>query len=260
MPRALIKILLVIGLMLLAYLLLAGCDWLGWKHSEKKSHVKQWLLKQMNRISGFKLRVEGEPVHGKALIVSNHLGYFDVSMFYEIVGGDVCFTPKSEVRGWPFIGSIVDRFDVVFVNRSPGKTKETTEQLVGALEEGRRICVFPEASTGDGRTMLPFRSSLFSIAELWKGQEPLPVQPVTVLYERVDGKPIDDSLWPHVAWYGDSTFFGHLWRFLQFQEVEARLFFHPPTTLQEGETRKELASRCQAIVAASLPSSALPPA
>jgi len=226
-------------------------DAIGMRHSAFKAAFKQNMVKLFNRAFALRLKVEGTPVKGPALMVANHQSYLDVCAIWANAG-DVCFTPKSEVRSWPVVGYLAAKFDVMFVNRSPGKAKEAKEALAGVFREKRILCVFPEATTSDGRHMKPFRSSLFSIAEDWPGPQPLPVQPVSVVYETANGKPLDDLTWPTVAWYGDATFFGHMRTFFQHQIVEGRLVFHPPTHLLEGETRKELAKRCEAMVRSSL--------
>ncbi len=245
--RGVIKSFLVAFTLCMCFVVLIPYDLLGKKTSLGKAAAKRRMAMFVSYFAGLRVRYEGRPVDGPAMMVANHCSYVDVMQVLWVTG-HVCFTPKSEVRSWPFIGGLLKCYDVVFIDRSRSKSKENSEQLQRMLEAGFVVCVFPEATTSNGRFMLPFRSSLFSIAEGWSGPNPMPVQPVSIVYESVDGKPMNDAVWPDVAWYGDDTFFGHLWRLLKHKTVCSRIIFHEPLFLGEGETRKQLTARAEAIV------------
>jgi 1-acyl-sn-glycerol-3-phosphate acyltransferase len=211
---------------------------------------KRWMCQQAMGLFGIRLTVEGQFIDGPALIVSNHCSYIDI--FIMQATGEVRFTPKAEIRSWPLIGALTTAFGSIYVDRTPGRTREVTEMLLAKLRQGLRICVFPEATTNDGRTLKPFKSSLFALAEAWDGPEPLPVQPVTIRYERLGGHPLDDATWPQVAWYGEATLVDHLWRAFSHRGLEVRVICHPPVTLSPGRTRKDLAQESERAIAQTL--------
>lgn len=248
--RAIVKMLAFIPLCLLSYLLLAGCDLLRLPPTAKY-HTVRLLYWMCMALLGLRVRLKGELAPGPALIVANHCSYTDVLAIASL--GNIFFTPKSEVRDWPLVGPVVGRFQVLFVDRKPGQTRRTQQMIFAHLRKGGRICVFPEATTSDGRRLLPFKSSLFSLAEQWEGPQPLTVQPVTVVYRSVNGRPMNDEVWPKVAWYGDIDIVRHLLLMFSLRRVEVEALAHPPITLQEGETRKELCRRAEAIIVESYP-------
>ncbi len=233
----------------LSYVVLGIMDILRLK--AMKRPVKRGVYKLCLLICGIKVRAHGELRPGPSLLVSNHCSYLDVIMLGSC--GEMCFTPKSDVKGWPFFGPLVSRYDVAYVDRKPGKTKAMQQVLQDTLHGGARICVFPEATTNDGRAMLPFKSSLFSLAEQWQGAEPLSVQPVTIVYHHVNGKPMDDESWPKVAWYGEIGIVPHLMQMMSLRSIEADVHFHPPIRMEEGEGRKMLSERSEAIVGSLFP-------
>lgn len=251
--RAALKLILMAGLILLVYPALMLCDAIGMKKTSFKTALKMFYQRGFRTICNIKIVEEGKVASGPALLISNHVSYIDVNVIWSTANGDVCFTPKADVKDWPLIGSITKHFDVVYVDRTPGKTKDIQEELQEVLREGRTICVFAEATTSDGRNMKPFRSSLFSLAEQWQGDLPLAVQPVSLIYESVDGEPMNEKNWSRVAWYGDDSFFSHFWGFLCNAIVHVKIVYHEPIAMRQGETRKELCQRTEAIVRRAIP-------
>lgn len=247
--RVILKTPVFILMSIAAYLVLLTCDLLK-VGRRRKTHAIKWLYGFCMWLMGIRVTLRGTLVEGPSLVVANHCSHIDVLLLSCL--GELFFTPKSEVQGWPLIGPLIARFNVLFVNRAPGRTKEIQQSLFVLLKSGGRICVFPEATTSDGRKMLPFKSSLFSLAEQWDGENPLPVQPVTIAYRRVNGQPINDETWPKVAWYGDIDIIRHLLGFFALRSVEAEVIVHPPMALAPGESRKQLCARAEAAVASGL--------
>ncbi len=248
--RAFIRTILFILLSITAYILLALGDAFGITR-EGKGRLISGLFTLCIRLISLKIAVKGTLAKGPLLLVANHCSYLDVLIIAS--RGDIYFTPKSDVKSWPLIGPLVSRFNVVYVDRKPGRTKETQASLFTLLEEGGRVCVFPEATTNDGRRMLPFKSSLFSLAENWPGDKALPVQPVTVVYRSVNGEPMHNANWPKVAWYGDIDILRHLLGVFSLRSMQAELVLHEPLKLETGESRKQLCERAEAAVASAYP-------
>jgi 1-acyl-sn-glycerol-3-phosphate acyltransferase len=203
-------------------------------------------------LCAIKLTVLGNPAPAPALLVSNHQSYLDVIALG--ASAHMCFTPKSDVAGWPLIGALIREFGVVFVSRERTRAKEVMGDLMRELEAGRRMCVFPEGTTNDGRSLLPFKASPFSLCERWQEHHPAPlaVQPLSVIYETLDGQPIIGDAWDTIAWYGDMDFFPHLWGVMQRKSITMRLEFHPVVAIDNAD-RKALAAFCEKRVRESLP-------
>jgi 1-acyl-sn-glycerol-3-phosphate acyltransferase len=57
---------------------------------------------------------------------------------------------------------------------------------------------------------------------------------------------------PLIAWYGDMAMGSHLWRLAGLGKLTATVEFHPPVTIVEFGSRKELAEHCQRRVASGV--------
>ena len=214
----------------------------------RKLQWRDWLVKVcfqgILRICEIRLHLVSHlsPVR-PLLLVSNHLSYMDIP----ILGSQavLSFTPKMDIATWPFIGSVCSIMDCVFVERSADKIADAREAMRRALANNRVLSLFPEATTGNGLEVLPFRSSLFSLAEeLIEGRE-LTVQPVAITYKTIRRLPIDRTQWPSIAWYGDMELLPHLWEFLQLGCIDVELAFLPAVTLHAHGDRKALAVHTQ---------------
>lgn len=203
-------------------------------------------------LSGVKLKVYGKLSPARPmLVVSNHLSYIDIFILASRI--PVHFTPKSEIANWPIIGHICRICETVFIDRKPDKVKEAAGTIQMALERGDIISIFPEATTGNGVHLLPFRSGFFSLAEMKTNDAELVVQPVAIAYSQVRRLPIDSTQWPDIAWYGDMELMPHLLRFLEIGPVTAELILLPPVTMSQfGGDRKALAQHCHDAVEKAL--------
>jgi 1-acyl-sn-glycerol-3-phosphate acyltransferase len=187
------------------------------------------------------------------LFVCNHTSYLDVSVLGSLIHGS--FVAKAEVANWPFFGFLAKLKRTVFVDRQRrAATHKQRDELMRRLDAGDNLILFPEGTSNDGNRTLPFRSALFGVAErrvVGGKREPLPltIQPVSLAYVRLNGMPIGRSLRPYFAWYGDMDLFSHLWRVAGLGRIVVVLEFHPPVTLAEFASRKDLSEHCQRTVA-----------
>jgi 1-acyl-sn-glycerol-3-phosphate acyltransferase len=195
------------------------------------------------RLLGLKVRQIGHPVSARpVLFVSNHLGYIDITVLGSLIPGS--FVAKSEVAGWPLVGWLAKLQRSVFVDRQVRTTAQQRDAIAERLAAKDALILFPEGTSGDGNHVLPFKSSLFSVVFNKQMEEPITVQPVSVAYTRLDGLPIGRRLRPFLAWYGDMTLGPHAWNVLGLGTVEIEVEFHPPTTVGEWTSRKELSQFC----------------
>lgn len=243
--RILYKFTFMISFALVVLIWLAILQSLRLKKQARRfqTHVYRLVLKVWNTT----VTVKGTLAEGPSLLVANHCSYIDIFVLGSL--HDVRFTPKSEIRRWPFAGPLITLFDPIYIERNPSKAKEGQGELLAQLSEGGRMCVFPESTTNNGRMLKPFKSTLFSVAEIWPGTTPLPVQPVTLQYRTLDGQPIEGDLWDDVAYYDDDMMGEHMLRFFRHRALEVTVICHPPIFLQPGESRKELAKRAESMIA-----------
>jgi 1-acyl-sn-glycerol-3-phosphate acyltransferase len=114
------------------------------------------------------------------------------------------------------------------------------------LAAGDNLILFPEGTTSDGSRVLPFRSSLMTVAE----GEPAPlVQPISVVYDRLAGLPAMRATRPIFAYYGDMSIGPHFWRLAQCRGVRATVLLHAPVDPRDYADRKALTRAIWATVA-----------
>lgn len=200
------------------------------------------------RILGFQIRTHGErAAKGPVLFACNHTSYSDISILGALLPAS--FVAKAEVASWPLFGGLAKLQRTVFVDRRPAKATVQRDEMVRRLEEGDNLILFPEGTSSDGNAVLPFKSALFSVAQIEPNGEPLQVQPVSIAYTRLDGMPVGRALRPYFAWYGDMTLAPHFWEVAGMGHATVDVVFHPPVTIREYETRKRLAEHCFEVVA-----------
>jgi len=135
----------------------------------------------------------------------------------------------------------------VFVERRARHSRTQRDEMTDLLgRDGNSLILFPEGTSSNGQGVLPFKSSLFSVAE--GDLKSLPVQPVSVAYTRLDGMPLGRGWRSHYTWYGDMELADHLWMAIGLGRLTVTLVFHPPVTLEQWGSRKALAEHCEKAV------------
>lgn len=197
--------------------------------------------------SGVRISVHGKISRDRPLmLVSNHTSYLDIFVLGTLA--PLSFTPKKEIRSWPVIGFFCVLADCVFIERRPTEINEAKAQMERRLDRDKVLCLFPEGTTSDGKSTLPFRSGFLSLAEEYA----MPVQPATVAYTHIGDEPITDARREEIAWIGEATFFGHLKHFLGLPPVRAEVVMHPNLRFNEFEDRKALTKAAEDIIRQSL--------
>jgi len=159
------------------------------------------------------LTTEG-PLPVSGLIVSNHLTYFDILL--HAATGPRLFVSKAEVRGWPLFGWLARCGGTIFVVR--GSRSAATEAAMGveyALRSGLTVVLFPEGTSTDGTTLLPFHSFLFEPAV----EAESPVTASAVSYEA------DGCEERNLCYHGDMHFVSNLAEVLENKGVRGRVRF-----------------------------------
>ena len=191
------------------------------------------------RLVGLHVRVAGTLARnagGRPVIfVSNHSSWLDIP----VLGGrvDACFVSKDDVARWPFIATVARLGRTVFVSRQRGATARERDAMRARLAAGDNLLLFPEGTSSDGSRVLPFRSSFFAIAE---GADTPVIQPVSVVYDRLDWLPTGRATRPIFAWYGDMELGSHFWQLAQNSGLRVTILLHPPLDPSQFAGRKAL--------------------
>ncbi len=212
----------------------------------KKAHLPMLFHRGLAQSLGIRIVAHGRPVRKRAvLFVSNHVSWADIP----VLGARIhaAFVAKSEVGGWGVVGWLASLARTVYVERERrSSTGEQRDAITERLARGDSIILFPEGTNSDGTHVLPFKSSLFGVAE---GLGDVLIQPVTIAYTRVNGLPVTRERLPDLAWIGDTELMPHAMAFMALGRVRAEIIFHAAVRPADFADRKALARHCEAVVA-----------
>ncbi len=176
-----------------------------------------------------------------ALIVANHISWLDIHALGAVTGAR--FVAKSEVRGWPIVGSIAARDGTLFIRRGSCRDAwRTKNHVAAALRGGERVAVFPEGTTTNGRHPQPFRAALLQAAV----DSATAVYPVSIRYQTLDG-----SGNAAAAFVGEMTFIASLRRVLREPVMAVEVHFGERIVARH-RTRRELAALAQLAITKTL--------
>lgn len=164
-----------------------------WRLLRLPSPWPRWFLGRVGWIAGARVEKIGTPLRRDVFYVSNHLSWIDILALGGASG--TAFIAKSEIGDAPLVGWLAGLNRTVYVKRENRLgVADQINQLRDALEENWAITVFPEGTTTDGRSLLPFKTPMLRVLE-----PPPPgvmVQPVLLDY----GAAADE-----ISWIGEES-------------------------------------------------------
>ncbi len=172
---------------------------------------------------GIKVKRKGSLTKNRPLILlGNHCSYLDIIILSST--SSVCFVAKEEIKGWFLFGFLAKLQNTIFISRRNSSTIESIYKINNEINKDFAIILFPEATTSKGKTILKFKSSLFSVFER---NSIIKLQNFSLCYTHINSMPLDNRLRPNIAWYGDMDMLGHLKRLLNIKSIDAFITFHP---------------------------------
>ena len=202
----------------------------------------QWWSEKMLRVLGLRLQVQGTFRPGAKLIVANHISWIDILAVHAVCP-EARFVSKADVQRWPLVGRLVAAGGTLYIERERRRDAlRVVHQMAEALQAGDTVAVFPEGTTGDGATLLPFHANLLQAA-IATG---LPVQPVALRYADRS-----HAFSPAAQWLDDTTLAGTLWKLARADGLVA----HVHVVTAEGTRhadRRALAEHLRTLIAERL--------
>jgi 1-acyl-sn-glycerol-3-phosphate acyltransferase len=205
--------------------------------------IRRWsqrLLRMMRvhtRIAG--LPDDGLP--GNVLIVANHISWLDIFVLNTIEPAR--FIAKSELRRWPLVGHLIAGCGTLFLERGSRRDAHRVNQHArDVLAAGDTIAIFPEGTTTDGNTLLPFHGSLLQPVVDAGGV----VQPIAIRYCSPDGIYSEAP-----AYVGETTFMASFWRVLGEHTLVVELTL-PPALAARDRHRRELSRESENAIREAL--------
>jgi len=221
----------LIFIVLLYPLKLFGVSKFRWKNKMVKGWAKRGL-----KLLGIELEVKGPVPEPPFFLVSNHLSYLDIPVYYSIL--NTTFVSKAEVRNWPVIGAMARSLHVIFIDRQKRRDVVRVNREISAeIGDEQGVLMFPEATTSSGEGVLRFRASLLDYAARSKEE----VSYAAIRYSTGKG---DHPAHLSVCWWGeDMPILKHLIKMLSNRTVKAEVTFGKDTITSED--RKELAEKLE---------------
>lgn len=209
----------------------------GLSTDQREARVQVWAQAMVHKL-GIELVVRGQPANGPVLIVSNHISWLDIVAIH--AARHCRFISKSDVKHWPLIGMLATGAGTIYIERESRRdAMRVVHHMAEQLRAGDVLAVFPEGTTGDGTTVLPFHANLLQAAITVN----VPAQPLALRF--LDGQTGQPSLVP--CYIGDDTLLQSLWRTLCADHIQAVVHFGTPESAQGRDRRAWAADLRQAV-------------
>ena len=173
-----------------------------WFWPKAAANFPMYYHRMVLRILGVRVTVEGNVLRqGPAILAANHVSWLDIVILSSLA--PLSFVAKRDVNGWPFFGQLARLQRTVFVDRERRQsTAKSRDEIQERLSASDILVLFPEATSGDGASVKPFKSAFFSAAE----RAGVVVQPLSIAYVGHRNLPMTRRQRPHCPhWAGSST-------------------------------------------------------
>ena len=215
-----------------------------WDAARRHDRI-QWFSRKMLRVMGLELRVLGQLSEGGVLLVANHVSWLDITALHA-VAPHARFVSKADIGRWPLLSHLARAANTLFLERERKRDALRVVHLVAqALSDGQTVAVFPEGTTSDGRSLLPFHANLLQAAVATR----CAVQPVSLRYSDPE-----QSFSQAVEFVGSTTLLQSLWRVACARGLVAWVHVLPQHS-SAGLDRRALAAALRADIAAELTAS-----
>ncbi|MBN1521282.1 MAG: 1-acyl-sn-glycerol-3-phosphate acyltransferase [Candidatus Aureabacteria bacterium] len=198
-----------------------------------------WII----RIFGIKiLSHERERIldeKGNFLIVCNHQTYVDILVLATLK--PCVFVANADIKKSLILGAVTKSGGAVFVERKGKKELvRDIKKIADVLSQGFNVVIFPEGTTSDGVTLLPFKTPLLKAASD-AGKD---VFPLCIVYRSAGKrrKPED------IIYHSRQGFFSHLFSFVKLDDITADVRFLEKIRVHPGMKRKEISEKAYHVI------------
>ena len=212
-----------------------------WRGLQLRSPWPRLFLQFAGKSAGADVTVRGTPLKRDVLFIANHLSWLDILVLAGKTGS--AFVAKADMAPWPVIGWLATLNNSVYVAREQRLDVHAQAlAMKAALETGQPLTLFPEGTTGDGRTLLPFRSSL--VASVTPPPQGISIQPVAIDYGTAAAE---------IAWVDDEPVGHNALRVMsRARRLPVTLHFLEPLDHADFTHRKAIAAHSREAIARSL--------
>lgn len=203
------------------------------------------------RALGMRIHQKGALTDKRPLVIAaNHVSWTDIP----VIGSrcDITFIAKADMQGWPLVGWLASLQRTIFVERERKRTSGVQAgEIALRLAADEAVVLFAEGTTGDGNSVLPFKSTLFGAATkaISDGSvDKVYIQPLAIAYTRFHGLPMGRQHRTRTSWIGDEALAPHAAALLRQGAVDVELRFGEPIEFCAGDDRKAATRRAEAEV------------
>lgn len=202
--------------------------------------TQRWCLGLLDCL-GIEVQISGRVRDGPVLIVANHISWLDIPAI--IAAHPVRFVSKSDVRKWPVLGWIVACGGTLFIERDKKRDAlRVVHRLAESLKAGDALAIFPEGTTADGHSLLPFHANLLQAAIATE----TPVQPIALRYSDASS-PISAA----AAYVGETSLLQSLWMVVAANQLRVSVRILPAEGSRHLD-RRALTQRVQSEIEEAL--------
>jgi 1-acyl-sn-glycerol-3-phosphate acyltransferase len=208
--------------------------------ARRLQQVNRWSRRVL-RALGITLHSGGTPCAGPSLLVANHVAWLDILAINAVQPAR--FVSKADVRAWPLIGWLVACGGTLFIERERKRDAlRVVHQVAQTLQTGAVVALFPEGTTSDGQSLLPFHANLLQAAIATE----TPVQPVALRFADADHR-----FSPAAVYVGDTSLAQSLWWIVMARGLQAHVEWLAPEA-SAGRERRELSQRLRSRIMRAL--------
>ena len=206
--------------------------------AQKEERIQVWAHTLLSRLAIKLVVIGAPPAQGPLLLAANHISWLDIVVMHS---ARYCrFVSKADVQRWPVIGTLATGAGTLFIQRESRRdAMRVVHHMAERLSAGDVLAIFPEGTTSDGVSLLPFHANLFQAAISANA----PVLPMALRF--TDAATGAHSLAP--CYINDDTLMGSMWRTLTAPPLCAVLTFGEPQAA-DGRDRRAWAADLQGAV------------
>jgi len=207
----------------------------AWRAVHYGSPLPRLFLGVAARICGARVHVHGTHLRKDVFFIANHVSWLDILSLAGASG--TAFVAKAELERTPVVGWLSKLNRTVFVAREDRMgVADQINRLKEALADNWSVTVFPEGTTTDGQSLLPFKTAMLRVLE-----PPPPgvmVQPVLLDYGLL-------SEW--IGWVGEESGVANALRVLARKgSFPLHIHFLAPFDPRDHAGRKAIAAEARA--------------
>ncbi len=178
-----------------------------------------------------KSAIDGEWRQPNTMFVQNHISWLDTMVMNSLYGAS--YVGKIEMLKWGFLKNVITAGETVFIDRKNKRELVlANKKIAKVLENGGAMGLFPEGTTSDGQTVLPFHASIFEAAIIAKSR----IVPVVVRYRHEDGSLCTEVTFSKKKWMES------VWSTLRLKKLIIKVDILEPVYAKDFENREAISN------------------